>query len=227
MPLANWRRIEHDWVWLRLRGRCRFERKETTWPFGVRVLRWSDCVPLSCSAATISKPMLLLTNKDFCEFIELLNSNGVKFLVVGGHAVALHGYPRFTGDLDVWIATDPENAVRVAKVLSDFGFGSLGFSARDFTRPGYAIQLGRPPYRIDLLTSIDAVTFARAYPRRRTVRAGALAIPFIALEDLLKNKRAAGRPQDLADVAKLRAVNKPRWVKKRRRKRQPPKSAGR
>jgi hypothetical protein len=150
--------------------------------------------------------MLLLANKDFREFIELLNSNGVRFLIVGGHAVALHGYPRFTGDLDVWIATDSENAARVAKVLADFGFGSLKFDAEDFVRPGYAIQLGRPPYRIDILTSIDAVAFARAYGRRRTVRAGALAVPFIALEDLLKNKRATGRPQDLADVERLRSV---------------------
>jgi hypothetical protein len=163
--------------------------------------------------------MLLLTNKDFREFVELLNSSGVRYLIVGGHAVALHGYPRFTGDLDVWIATDAENAVRVEKVLSDFGFGSLKFSARDFVRPGYAIQLGRPPYRIDILTSIDAVTFSRAYRRRRTVRAGTLTIPFIALEDLLKNKRATGRPQDLADVARLRSVNKRRSAKTPRRKR--------
>jgi hypothetical protein len=165
--------------------------------------------------------MLLLTNKDFREFVELLNSSGVRFLIVGGHAVALHGYPRFTGDLDVWIAADPENAVRVIKVLSDFGFGSLKFSARDFVRPGYAIQLGRPPYRIDILTSIDAVAFARAYRRRRVVRAGTLTIPFIALEDLLKNKRATGRPQDLADVERLRSANKGRSGKTPPRRRAP------
>ena len=157
--------------------------------------------------------MLLLANKDFREFVELLNSNGVRFLIVGGHAVALHGYPRFTGDLDVWVATDPENAERVTKALSDFGFGSLKFTARDFARPGYAIQLGRPPYRIDILTSIDAVAFSRAYRRRRTVRAGPLTLPFIALEDLLRNKQATGRPQDLADVEKLRSMNRPRSVK--------------
>lgn len=162
--------------------------------------------------------MLLLANKDFREFVELLNSNGVRFLIVGGHAVALHGYPRFTGDLDVWIATDLENAERVAKVLSDFGFGSLKFNAKDFARPGYAIQLGRPPYRIDILTSIDAVNFSRAYRRRRTVRAGKLTIPFIALEDLLRNKRATGRAQDLADVERLRSAEKRRSVKARPRR---------
>jgi predicted nucleotidyltransferase len=157
--------------------------------------------------------MLLLTNKDFREFVELLNSNGVRFLIVGGHAVALHGYPRFTGDLDVWVATDPENAARVAKVLTDFGFAGLKLTAKDFARPGYAIQLGRPPYRIDLLTSIDAVTFSSAYCRRRTVRVGALRIPFIGLEDLLANKRATGRPQDLADVEKLSSAVKGRSIK--------------
>ena len=190
-------------------------------PIGVHVPRWSDCVPLIPCAASTSKPMLLLTNKDFREFVELLNSNGVRFLIVGGHAVAFHGYPRFTGDLDVWIATDPENAFRVAKVLSDFGFGSLKFSAKDFVRPGYAIQLGRPPYRIDILTSIDAVAFSRAYRRRQMVRAGTLTIPFIALEDLLKNKRATGRPQDLADVERLRSANKGRSGKTPRRRRAP------
>jgi len=193
-------------------------------PIGSRVLRLSGCVPSSPCDTVISRPMLLLTNKDFREFVELLNSNGVKFLIVGGHAVALHGYPRFTGDLDIWVATDPENAERVTKVLSDFGFGSLRFTAQDFTRPGYAIQLGRPPYRIDILTSIDAVTFSRAYRRRRTVRAEGLTMCFIALEDLLRNKRATGRPQDLADVDKLSPTRKLRPLKTRspRRKRAVP-----
>jgi len=186
-------------------------------PIGVRGPRWSGCEPLTPCAASILKPMLLLANKDFREFVELLNSNGVRYLVVGGYAVALHGYPRFTGDFDVWVATDPENAMRLAKVLADFGFAGLKYSAKDFARPGYAIQLGRPPYRIDLLTSIDAVTFSRAYRRRRMVRAGALAIPFISLDDLLRNKRATGRPQDLADVAKLCSAVKRRSVSARPR----------
>ena len=198
-------------------------------PIGVRVPRWSGCVRLTPCAASTSKPMLLLTNRDFREFVELLNSNGVRFLIVGGHAVALHGYPRFTGDLDVWVATDPENAERVTKVLLEFGFGSLKFSAQDFTRPGYAIQLGRPPYRIDILTSIDAVAFSPAYRRRRTVRAGRLTIPFIALGDLLRNKRATGRPQDLADVEKLRPTHKlpPARTRPPRRQRAAPSSRAR
>jgi hypothetical protein len=149
--------------------------------------------------------MLLLQNKDFREFVELLNSHEVKFLIVGGHAVGLHGHPRFTGDLDIWVATDPANAVRMVKVLEAFGFGGLKFTPRDFERPGYAIQLGRPPYRIDILTSIDGVEFEAACKRRKTVQAEGLEIPFLGLSELMTNKRAAGRPQDLADVAKLEA----------------------
>src|SRR5438445_8377336 len=114
--------------------------------------------------------MLLLQNKDFREFIALLNSHKVRFLIVGGHAVTFHGYPRYTGDLDVWVAIDPSNAVRVEEVLKDFGFGSL-FSADDFSKSGYAIQLGRPPYRIDILTSIDAVEFEAAYNSRKLIDA--------------------------------------------------------
>jgi len=147
--------------------------------------------------------MFLLENKDFKEFVGLLNSRAVKFLIVGGHAVGLHGHPRYTGDLDIWIATHPANAKRVAEVLKDFGFGGLKFSAKDFERPGYAIQLGRPPYRIDILTSIDGVAFAHAYKSRKVVKTGGVKLPFIGLGDLLKNKRATARPQDLADVAHL------------------------
>ena len=148
--------------------------------------------------------MLLLENKDFREFIGLLNSRRVRFLIVGGHAVTFHGNPRFTGDLDVWVATDPENATRVARVVKDFGFGEL-FKAGDFSKPGYAVQLGRQPYRIDILTSIDAVSFAVAYKRRKVLKAGGLELPFIGLKELLVNKRATGRLRDLDDAVKLEA----------------------
>jgi predicted nucleotidyltransferase len=149
--------------------------------------------------------MLLLENKDFREFIALLNSNAVRFLIVGGHAVTFHGSPRFTADLDLWVATDAKNAARVNQSLKEFGFGNL-FDADDFSRPGYAIQLGRPPYRIDVLTSIHGVDFATAYARRKTLKADGLALPFIGLDDLLVNKRAVGRLHDLDDAAKLAAV---------------------
>jgi predicted nucleotidyltransferase len=146
--------------------------------------------------------MLLLESKDFREFIALLNSHQVKFLIVGGHAVTFHGHPRFTADLDVWVATAPDNASRLEHVIKDFGFGKL-FKAGDFAKPGYAIQLGRKPYRIDILTSIEAVDFAAAYKRRKIIKAGGLKLPFIGLEELLVNKRATGRLHDLDDAEKL------------------------
>lgn len=146
--------------------------------------------------------MSLLESKDFREFIGLLNSHRVKFLIVGGHAVTFHGNPRFTADLDVWIATDPDNARRTEQVVQEFGFGKL-FKAADFSKPGYAIQLGRKPYRIDILTSIEAVEFRVAYRNRRILKAGGLRLPFIGLKELLINKRATGRLHDLDDAEKL------------------------
>jgi hypothetical protein len=173
-------------------------------PIGDRVRRWNGCARSTRSGACTSMPMLLLENENFREFIALLNSERVKFLIVGGHAVTFHGYPRFTGDLDVWVATDPDNAARVERVVADFGFGKL-FRAGDFSKPGYAVQLGRPPYRIDILTSIDAVDFAAAYKRREMLKAGGLTLPFIGFDELLVNKRATGRLHDLDDVGKLEA----------------------
>jgi hypothetical protein len=137
----------------------------------------------------------------------LLNSNAVRFLIVGGHAVTFHGYPRFTADLDLWIATDAKNALRVNQALKEFGFGSL-FDAADFTKPGYAVQLGRPPYRIDILTSIQGVNFAAAYARRKTLNVDNLKLPFIGLDELLANKRAVGRLHDLDDAGKLEAARR-------------------
>lgn len=171
-------------------------------PIGVRARQSSGCRPWIPYAVCTSNRMLLLENKDFREFIALLNSNRVKFLIVGGHAVAFHGHPRFTGDLDIWVAIDPANARRIQKVLEEFGFGRL-FHPKDFEKAGYAIQLGRPPYRIDILTSIDEGDFRRSYARKKTVRIAGLQLPFIGLKELIANKRAAGRPQDLADVDKL------------------------
>jgi predicted nucleotidyltransferase len=160
---------------------------------------------------------LLLESKDFREFIALLNSNAVKFLIVGGHAVTFHGCPRFTADLDLWVSTDEHNAARVSQAIKEFGFGKL-FDAGDFFRPGYAIQLGRQPYRIDVLTSIEGVDFAQAYARRRTLKAGGLELAFIGLDELLANKRAVGRRHDLDDADKLEAgVRKKRQKPKKRK----------
>src|SRR5580658_9817422 len=104
-------------------------------PIGSRVRPWNGCAPWMGCAACISKPMLLLENKDFREFIALLNSNAIKFHIVGGHAVTFHGFPRFTADFDLWVATDANNARRVNQALQEFGFGNL-FDASDFSKPG-------------------------------------------------------------------------------------------
>lgn len=112
-------------------------------------------------------------NPDFKEFFESLNRNDVRYLVVGGYAVAFHGYPRYTKDIDVWIEATTDNVQRLIQALRDFGFGALGLQERDFLEPGYTIQLGRPPNRIDLLTSVHGVDFPVCLEQglRRTRRA--------------------------------------------------------
>jgi len=142
-------------------------------------------------------------NKDLREFIALLNSTKVKYLIVGGHAVAFHGRPRFTGDFDFFVERSAQNASRIAEVISAFGFGSLGLKAEDFLEAGIVVQLGRPPNRIDLLTSIDGVEFSAAWQRKAEGKLDGIPAYFIGKEELLVNKRATGRPQDVADAAEL------------------------
>lgn len=144
-----------------------------------------------------------MLNQDFKEFAELFNSNRVEYLIVGGYALAAYGHPRYTGDLDFWIGTDPSNAQRVLHALEEFGFGALGIGLDDLTAPGRVVQLGYPPRRIDLLTSIDGVDFAASYARRMLVPLDGLNLHFIALEDFKTNKRASGRLKDLADLEAL------------------------
>ena len=142
-------------------------------------------------------------DQDFREFLKSLNDNHVRYLVIGGYAVAYHGHPRYTKDLDVWIASDKENASRIIKALDDFGFASLGLKEEDFLEPGQVIQLGYPPKRIDLLTSILGVNFETCYPKRVQVEIDGIQVNFIDLENLKKNKKAVGRHQDLADIENL------------------------
>lgn len=145
-----------------------------------------------------------MLNKDFKEFIELLQLNAVEFLVVGAHALAVHGRPRYTGDLDIWVRPAPENLARLIKALDAFGFASLGVSAADFMAPQAMVQLGYPPVRIDLLTSIDGVTFEDSFAHRLDVMIGGTLLPVISIDDLIRNKLAAGRAKDLVDVESLR-----------------------
>jgi len=144
-----------------------------------------------------------MLSKDFKEFIELLNVHSVRYLVVGGYAVAFHGYPRYTKGLDVWIELSPENANNVVKALEAFGFGSLDLTKEDFLEGNQVIQLGYPPNRIDILTTLKKIKFEDCYNERIGIEIQGIKINFIDLENLKQNKRATGRPQDLADAENL------------------------
>jgi len=144
-----------------------------------------------------------MLNRDFKEFVALLNSTGVEYLVVGGYALAAHGHPRYTGDIDFWVNPTSANAERLMSVLDQFGFGGIGISKEDFTRPESVVQLGYPPARIDLLTAIDGVRFDECYARRIEVDVAGSRLFLIALADLRANKKAAGRAKDLADLEAL------------------------
>ncbi|MFT5142572.1 MAG: putative nucleotidyltransferase [Rhodothermales bacterium] len=141
---------------------------------------------------------------DFKEFVASLHANKVRFLIVGGYAVAFHGHPRYTKDLDVWIEISSENAAGLVQALIDFGFAEVGLGVADFMTPKRVIQLGRPPLRIDLLTSISGVDFAECFETKETLLLDGLEVPFIGLEALRRNKRATGRSQDIADLDHLR-----------------------
>ena len=142
--------------------------------------------------------------KDLKEFVALLNAANVKYLLVGGHAVAFHGHPRYTGDIDFFVEPSLENGARLARLFTDFGFGDLGFVAEDFTEPGTVIQLGRPPCRIDILPSLDGIEFEAAWNERIEAVLDGEPMHVISREMLVKNKRATARPQDMADIEKLK-----------------------
>ena len=144
-----------------------------------------------------------MLSRDFREFIESLNASNVRYLVVGGYAVALHGYPRYTKDLDIWVEPSVPNAQNVLNALFNFGFGSLDITTADFTEEDNIIQLGYPPNRIDLITSLKGLDFVACYPYRVKVEIQGVLIQFIDLENLKINKKALGRPQDLADLENL------------------------
>jgi hypothetical protein len=140
---------------------------------------------------------------DFKEFFESLNKNEVRYLIVGGYAVAFHGHPRYTKDIDVWIEATPQNAARLIQSLRDFGFGSLELQAEDFLQPGHTIQLGVPPNRIDLLTSALDLDFETCFNSKVDGDIAGLTVHFVDLDHLKQNKRAVGRFQDLADLENL------------------------
>ena len=144
-----------------------------------------------------------MLNRDFKEFVKSLNDNGVRYLVVGGYAVALHGHPRYTKDIDIWIDLSLDNSERIIDALNQFGFGSLGLKKEDFLEADVIIQLGYPPNRIDILTTLTGVDFEDCYSSRTLVEIDGEKISFIDLENLRKNKASTGRSQDKADLESL------------------------
>jgi hypothetical protein len=145
-------------------------------------------------------------NKDFKEFIELLNEHEVQYLVVGGYAVNFHGYPRYTKDIDLWIWLDANNIDNLISTIKSFGFGNLGLSKEDFSDPENIIQLGYEPHRIDLMMDIEGVDFEASYKHKEVVELDDVPVNFISLDDLIKVKTETGRLQDLADAEQLKKI---------------------
>ncbi len=141
--------------------------------------------------------------KDFKEFLALLNENEVEFIIVGGYALAFHGAPRFTGDIDLFVKPDKANSERIFRALIAFGFGSLDIAIEDFLHPDNIIQLGVPPVRIDLITSISGVTWKEAFTSKETGLFGNVTVSFIGRKQFIINKRTTGRKKDLADLESL------------------------
>ncbi len=140
---------------------------------------------------------------DFREFLRLLNAHQVEYLLIGGYAVSYHGYPRATGDMDVWIATHRDNAARLVAALREFGMDGTQFSSELFSKENQIVRMGVPPLRIELLTTISGVTFDRCYAERITEAIEEVEVPIINLQHLKQNKKASGRHKDLNDLQNL------------------------
>ena len=139
-------------------------------------------------------------SKDWREFLELLNSRGVDYVIVGAQSLAFHGRPRYTGDLDIFVRPTPDNAQQLVEILNQFGFAQAGFKETDFVKPEQMIQLGRAPSRIDLLTSISGVRTEEAFATKVSATIDGIPVFILGKDALIRNKRAVGRPQDLADL---------------------------
>lgn len=142
-------------------------------------------------------------NQDFVDLLRAFIAHDVRFLVVGAYALAVHGRPRATGDLDVWVEPSAENAARVMRALADFGAPLADVRADDFSRPGIVFQMGLPPRRIDVLTELTGLTFAEAWPSRLRAPFGPIELDYLGRDDFIRNKRHIGRPKDLGDVEAL------------------------
>ena len=141
--------------------------------------------------------------KDFKELLELFNGHKVEYIIVGAYALAYHGAPRFTGDIDIFVKPSLDNAQRILSALSDFGFGSLNLTIDDFQNPDSVVQLGVPPVRIDIVNSLTGVAWEEADKGKVEGSYGDLPVPFLGREQFVANKRAIGRKKDLADLESL------------------------
>lgn len=146
-------------------------------------------------------------SQDFEEFFELLNQNEVRYLLIGGYAYAIYAEPRYTKDIDIFYETDEKNAEKLLSALQSFGFSSLEIKKDDFLKRGQVIQLGMPPLRVDLLNEIEGVSFSEAWENRNNASYGKQKIHVIGKKELIKNKTAAGREQDMLDVKNLKKTD--------------------
>lgn len=142
-------------------------------------------------------------NRDFAEMLSALSEAGAEFLVVGAHALAAHGTPRATGDLDIWVNSTPENAARVLIALRAFGAPLADLTVDDLTKPDTVFQIGVVPSRVDILSGVSGVRFEDAWPRRVVLVIEGIDVPVLGRADFIANKRASGRPRDLLDIELL------------------------
>ena len=147
--------------------------------------------------------MAIRLNEDFKEFLKLLNKNHVKYLIIGGYAVNIHGYPRFTGDIDFWIDNDAENAKRACDTIRQFGFDDHGLTPETFQRPNVLIRMGVIPYMIEIHTAVSGIRFNECYPQRIVKEIEGIPVDVIDLKNLIKYKRASGKHRDLDDIENL------------------------
>ncbi len=142
--------------------------------------------------------------KDFKDFLKLLNSEKIDYLLIGGYAVGYYGYPRATADMDIWIAISKKNAKKLSEAIRNFGVNIPDLNEGIFLEPGKIIRMGYPPIRIEVLTEISGVNFKRCYARRKETIIDGIKIKIISFKDLLKNKKASGRYKDLNDLENLK-----------------------
>lgn len=147
-----------------------------------------------------------MLNKDYKEMLQCLLEENVRFLLVGAYAVAVYGYPRATKDIDLFVRAVPENASNLIRALTRFGAPLAGVSESDFSTEGVVFQIGNSPRRIDILTRISGIDFEQAFTNRKIISVEGMEVPVISVEDLIANKRATGRLQDLADIEKLQSM---------------------